>query len=130
MEALADIGSELGEAFMNNIRSTKGDRYKARQEPAEAGAEGQGAEALHPAKIEFRRTVHTLEDRPQPAIGFQQGIAENKFAQAPAVGQLEMVARQCVPEITERQEASLGGLIQQFFEQFVSGQKGMIDRPP
>ena len=107
--------------FEADVGPAEGQHQEESQEPADAGAEGGGAEPLEPAQVDLAAAVDAVERDRQLAVEADERVAAHQFAGAFQVGQLELVARDGVAQVAHVQVAVLGHAVEQLFGQLVAG---------
>ena len=96
-------------------------RHEARHQPSQGGAEVEGGEAFQQAQVDLAAPVDAVEQGCQAAVEPQQGIAADEVLRIGQVRELELIARQGVAQVAERQKAVFQDAVEQFVGQFQEG---------
>ena len=106
--------------FLNQKSAAKRQDDILRQESPQRRAECQRAEPLRQREIDFAAMVNAVHVLGQLPVRLQQLVSQDQLPDAGHVGHLEIIARQCIAQISHRQKSSLDDAVQQFVDQLLA----------
>ena len=115
---MLDSDDEMLEAFRHQVSREEGDGDVAGEQPAQDRAEVEGGEAFEPTQVDFAFAIDTVQEACQPAVETQERVATDEVLRIGQVRQLELVARDGIAQIAEREEPVSEDAVEQFLHHF------------
>jgi len=127
---LQDVLVDLLEQQAQHEEDQPGQQERPNDEPGHPAApprpEAQRRRPLQVADVELPRPVHPVEQRPQAPVEADERVALEEVLRLLDVGQLELIARDRVAQLAERQEAVTDDAVEQLGDHLV--ERGPLDR--
>ena len=121
---------DLLEPLEQHVRAAERQGEEEREEPSGGRAEGQGAEPLEPAEVDFAPAVDAVEGLRQGSVGLEESIAMEELGRRGQVAQLQVAPRGGVAEVAEVREPTGDNRVEQLFDELAVGDAlGQVGRP-